>query len=80
MIGVVLRTFAELARLAGERENEWRWMSGRGFIGFCEYWMGFAKTGEFWGLIINMFSFHLCILITILAYLGIIGRRRDRPG
>lgn len=50
VIGVVLRAFAELARLAGERENEWRWISGRGFIGFCEYWMGFAKRVSFFGV------------------------------
>jgi len=37
---IVLKTFGELAGVAEGKEG---WMSGRGFVGFCEYWMGFAE-------------------------------------
>jgi separase len=44
IVNVVLRTFGELVDVAQSRKGEGCvWMSGKGFVGFCEYWMGFAK-------------------------------------
>lgn len=43
VVCVVLRTFAQLVQGAEEREDRRDWASGRGFVGFCEYWMSFAK-------------------------------------
>lgn len=41
VVDVVLTTFGELVK---------EWMSGRGFVEFCEYWMGFAKRVGFFSL------------------------------
>ncbi|KAF7984668.1 hypothetical protein HWV62_12932 [Athelia sp. TMB] len=43
----VMRTFALLVKVVEEREDRESWLIGRGFVGFCEYWMGFTKrTGD----------------------------------
>jgi separase len=40
---IVLGTFVDLVQLATDREDYESWTNGRGFVNFCEYWMGFAK-------------------------------------
>lgn len=52
VIRVVLEAFGELVDTATEtvgREEgvQERWMKGRGWVGFCECWMGFAKRVRF---------------------------------
>lgn len=43
IITTVSTTFSELIRCAQSREDRSAFMSGRGFIAFCEYWTSFAK-------------------------------------
>ena len=43
VVSAVLRVFGVLVGVVGTRVDREDWMSGRGFVGFCEYWMGFAK-------------------------------------
>ncbi|KAG6866775.1 hypothetical protein C0991_011434 [Blastosporella zonata] len=40
---VVLTSFSELVRLLEERDTVALSLSGKGFVGFCEYWLAFAK-------------------------------------
>jgi separase len=39
----VLATFSDLVKEAKNREDAATFLKGRGFLGFCEFWMGFAK-------------------------------------
>lgn len=39
----VMHTFALLVKAVEEREDRAMWLEGKGFMGFCEYWMAFAK-------------------------------------
>jgi hypothetical protein len=39
----VLSAFGVLVSGVDAREDQGGWMRGRGFVGFCECWMGFAK-------------------------------------
>lgn len=39
----VMRTFPLLVKAVEGRKDRGTWLEGKGFIGFCEYWMAFAK-------------------------------------
>jgi hypothetical protein len=43
VVRTVLSAFGVLVCDVDAREDQGRWMRGRGFVGFCECWMGFAK-------------------------------------
>lgn len=40
---VILTAYREITACTTAREDSSQFMSGRGFIGFCEHWTGFAK-------------------------------------
>lgn len=40
---VIVSAFEKLALSAEERADKDVFMSGKGFVGFCEYWMGLAN-------------------------------------
>ena len=40
---LVLCEYAEMLACAQKREDDLSFLEGKGFIGFCEYWMAFAK-------------------------------------
>ena len=40
---LVLCEYAEMLACAQKREDGLLFLEGKGFIGFCEYWMAFAK-------------------------------------
>lgn len=39
----VMRAFPLLVKVVEDRADHVMWLEGKGFIGFCEYWMAFAK-------------------------------------
>jgi separase len=39
----ILAAYSDLVKEAKNREDVVKFLKGRGFLGFCEYWMGFAK-------------------------------------
>jgi separase len=43
VVKAVLSAFGVLVSGVNAREDQGGWMRGRGFVGFCECWMGFAK-------------------------------------
>lgn len=42
-MSVVLSTYSDLINRVEKRSDRDMFMAGKGFIGFCEYWMAFAK-------------------------------------
>ncbi|KAG6850976.1 hypothetical protein H0H93_005845 [Arthromyces matolae] len=42
-IHVVLPLFSDLIRILEETNSASEFLSGKGFVGFCEYWLAFAK-------------------------------------
>ncbi|KAG6920238.1 hypothetical protein DXG01_005007 [Tephrocybe rancida] len=43
MMRVVLAAFSDLVRVVEERNDAPVLLSGKGFVGFCEYWLAFGK-------------------------------------
>ncbi|KNZ74935.1 Separin [Termitomyces sp. J132] len=41
----VLAAFTDLVSIVEKRDSASHFLSGRGFVGFCEYWLVFAKRG-----------------------------------
>lgn len=39
----VMKIFDEIYEKTKGREDQEKWLGGRGFVSFCEYWMGFCK-------------------------------------
>lgn len=72
VVSMILATFGELVRLACDREDGKAWLCGRGFVGFCEYWIGFAKrVGLFLVFPIPYFiSRPLLLTSTFIDHLG----------
>jgi separase len=46
----ILSSFSNLTRIARERDETSAFLTGRGFVTFCEYWMKFAKRVSYFFL------------------------------